>query len=300
MFDETQRFIQEQVASSQLNLLPPAYGSTRFFAAPIIGVASGNDPIFMRFKEVVAEEHLAPSEMWIRTGMAASKNLAAGLRIVSIILPYESRIREAGEKNETNMPPEIYCIARNLANPFIDFLLERTVNFFRKKGFQSTSGIRSPAFHVYSTMDPFRRYSNWSERHIAFAAGLGSFSLHEGLITDVGCNIRIGSVITDAPLEVTPRLNNEPYAYCPYYVDGTCGKCIAKCPAGAITENGHDKHKCYLYGKKVRNEMLGRPLRSLLQPSEIITSDGVRTAYSVGCALCQFGVPCTDRNPVST
>jgi epoxyqueuosine reductase QueG len=127
---------------------------------------------------------------------------------------------------------------------------------------------------------------------------LGSFSLHEGHITEVGCNVRFASVITDTPLEVTPRLHDEPYSKCLFYADGSCGECISKYPGEAISELGHDKHKCYLYGKVVKEEMLNRPLRNLLKPYKI-TEDGVaKVEYSVGCALCQFGVPCMDNIPV--
>jgi len=46
----------------------------------------------------------------------------------------------------------------------------------------------------------------------AFAAGLGTFSLHEAFISEAGCNIRLASVITDAPLEITPRKGDEPFS----------------------------------------------------------------------------------------
>jgi len=47
--------------------------------------------------------------------------------------------------------------------------------------------------------------SNWSERHAAFTAGLGTFSRNRSLITRLGAAGRFGSVITDAELEPTPR-----------------------------------------------------------------------------------------------
>jgi len=56
--------------------------------------------------------------------------------------------------------------------------------------------------------------STWSERHIAFAAGLGTFSLTRAVITSKGCNVRFASLVTNAPLEVTPRKNNDPTANC--------------------------------------------------------------------------------------
>jgi epoxyqueuosine reductase QueG len=123
--------------------------------------------------------------------------------------------------------------------------------------------------------------SNWSERHAAYAAGLGTFSLNDGLITIAGIAHRCGSVVTDLILPVEPR----PYAgvrdWCLYHARGSCGACIHRCPVGAISAAGHDKLSCrdYTYG--------------VLQPR-------LKDAYGVaiaGCGLCQTGVPCEVCNP---
>ncbi len=136
---------------------------------------------------------------------------------------------------------------------------------------------------------------------MAFAAGLGTFSLHEGFISEVGTNIRIASVTTDAPLEVTPRLSDEPYANCLHYSKDTCRKCVERCPADAITtEEGHDKLKCWTYGRLVEKEMTERIGEALLKRHYRNVNDTDTYSYPVGCAFCQFGVPCTARNPMST
>jgi epoxyqueuosine reductase QueG len=160
------------------------------------------------------------------------------------------------------------------------------------------AGMYSKAFRIIVTAEPERRYSVWSERHIAFAAGLGTFSLHEGFITDVGCNVRIGSVITDAPLEITPRLTDNPYGNCLYYAEGTCKECVDRCPAEAIGEEGHDKIKCRNYLETIQNVMQKR-LGSTLKPTRRKFQDGEKIAYPTGCAFCQFNVPCMDKNPVA-
>ena len=38
-----------------------------------------------------------------------------------------------------------------------------------------------------------------------------------------------------------------PYSNCLFYVGVNCNACIKRCPAGAITEQGHDKIKCQAY-----------------------------------------------------
>lgn len=293
---QVRQFVEELFASNQLNRLPENYGGGRIFDTPIIGVSRGDDPIFLKYKEVVGQEHLTPAEMWVQSGLPRDKNPAARLRIISIVFPYVNRIREES-KNEKDMPAEIYCIGRNFANAFMDDVLKGIVSFFQGQEFQATAGILSKAFQIIVKEDPFRIYSVWSERHIAFTAGLGTFSLHEGLITEVGCNVRLASVITDAPLEVTPRSNDEPYANCLHYAKEKCSKCAQRCPGAAISEKGHDKAKCRVYIKKIREEMTGR-LRSILKPHHRVIEGREEVSYPAGCAFCQFNVPCMERNPM--
>ena len=299
MNKQLQSFLDGVFASNELNRLPQEFGGERIFSAPLIGVSRGDDDIFVRLKEIIGPEHLTPSEMWIQSGLPEDADLAKRLRIVSIVFPYTSIIREEGEKNNEDMPPEIYCVARNFANHFMDAVLEQTEGYIRSKGYKAISGMKSSIFQILREKTPFSIYSNWSERHIAFAAGLGTFSLHEGLITEAGCNIRVASVMTDAPLEMTPRLSDEPYGNCLHYANGTCGECISKCPTAAITEEGHDKYKCSLNVRKVSQEMQTRPVKSLLKPQNRVINGETVVSYPVGCALCQFGVPCTKKNPVN-
>ena len=292
---EVQQFLTEMFASNPLNRLPKTNGGGRIFDAPVIGVSQGDDPIFLKYKDVVGPEHLTPTEMWRQSGLAADSHPPERLRILSIIFPYVDLIREKS-KSAKALPAEIYSVGRNFANALMDDVLVKTVAFFQDKGFQATSGMRSPAFQIIVKENPVQIYSVWSERHMAFAAGLGTFSLHEGFISELGCNIRVTSVVTDAPLAATPRKSDEPYGNCLFYTSGKCKKCAARCPADAITEQGHDKLKCYLQLKKIEGQMTGR-VKSTLKPHLRVIEGRQETSYPVGCAFCQFDVPCMERNP---
>ncbi|MDP2936420.1 MAG: epoxyqueuosine reductase, partial [Dehalococcoidia bacterium] len=71
-------------------------------------------------------------------------------------------------------------------------------------------------------------------------------------------------------------------ANCPFFTDGSCGACIQRCPAGAISAQGHDKIKC-------REEMYGVQKAWLEKPGYI--------GNYAGCGLCQTKVPCESRIP---
>jgi epoxyqueuosine reductase QueG len=283
-------FLADLFSKNELNRLPKSYTGDRIFSNPLIGVAKGDDPIFKKYKEIISSKHLTPNEMWNAAGLQYVKD--SNLRILSIACPFSNQIRAESMKARI-MPAEIYSIGRNYANEFKIDIMKNTIKLFQKEGFDATAGMLSNDFNIYPGF-----FSSWSERHIAFAAGLGTFSLHEGLISEVGCNIRLCSVITNAPLQVTPRKSDDPYTNCLYYINGTCRECEKKCPANAINENGHDKKKCRIYGRKIEAEMKKR-LGPILKPYLRRISGKMVKSYPVGCAFCQFGVPCMDSNPLA-
>lgn len=294
---QIQKFLEEQFIANGLNRLPEDYGGGPIFDLPLTGVSRGDDPIFNKFKEVVAPEHLTPAEMWLQSGFYNEDKIDAKLRILSVIFPFAKKVREES-KTAQKMPADIYAVARNHAGPFMNDVMQEAARFFQDRGYRAVVATQSKAFRTIEKPNPFRRYAVWSERHIAFAAGLGTFSLHEGLITDVGCNIRISSLITDAPLRLTPRKSDEPYGNCLYYAQGTCKECIDQCPADAITEEGHDKIKCSAYLKTIQKVKI-KSLGPILIPIVRQHLDGEKKTYPMGCAFCQFDVPCMDKNPVA-
>ncbi len=296
MNEQTQRFIEDLFAESKLNRLPENYDGGRIFAEPITGVSRGDDPIFQKFKAVVGPEHMTPAEMWVQSGLPDGDAPASHLRILSIIFPYVDRIREESKKAH-EFPVDIYRIGRNFANDFMSEVLERMVGFFQDNGFSAIAGTKSNVFTIITKLESQQIYSVWSERHVAFAAGLGTFSLHEGLITEKGCNIRVASVVTDAPLKVTPRKSDDPYANCLYYAKGKCRKCMERCPGDAITEAGHDKIKCYICLKSMEDEA-SEHLSDILKPLQRTIDGKQRTDFPTGCAFCQFNVPCMSKNPM--
>lgn len=155
------------------------------------------------------------------------------------------------------------------------------VKLLTEKGYLAVAPMLQPYFKIVQHDKEKNFYSNWSERHIAFAAGLGTFSLSDGFITERGIAHRCGSVVTDLVLPPSPRTTKNHYANCLFYINQKCRACIVRCPAGAITEKGHDKVKC--------NDYIKQDIGYLKQEYNV----GV-----AGCGLCQTKVPCEFRNLV--
>lgn len=117
---------------------------------------------------------------------------------------------------------------------------------------------------------------------MAYAAGLGTFSLTDALITSKGLAMRCGSVVTDLKLPPSPRTFSGPTANCCFLEQGTCGLCAVRCPVGAITAQGHDKVLCREQVEHVQASWLKK--------------EGYIGRYA-GCGLCMTGVPCEARIP---
>ncbi len=95
--------------------------------------------------------------------------------------------------------------------------------------------------------------------------------------------MRCGSVVARIAVPPSARPYTDHHAYCLFYFNGSCGKCIKRCPADAIAREGHDKEKCAAY------------VHDVSAPS-IRSRFGFDTS---GCGLCQTGVPCETEDPGS-
>jgi epoxyqueuosine reductase len=229
--------------------------SMRIYDEPLVGVAKVDDPLFEKLKEsgIVGPNHLSPKE-W----------LAGGTVVIAYFLPFTKRVREA---NRTmGLPVREWLYGRIEGEQFNVALRTFMVRWFLDASHDAVSPTLDGRFKVIN------RISNWSERHVAYIAGLGTFSLSCSLITKQGSAGRLGSLIVNADLETTPRYYQVKDENCT-----RCGACILRCPPLAITEGGKDHAVC--------SEYLDRVL--------------ARYRPRYGCGKCQTGVPCEDRIPKS-
>ncbi|MFW6054426.1 MAG: epoxyqueuosine reductase [Thermodesulfobacteriota bacterium] len=279
---ETAKWIEEEirefVSSSGENSLQSGRPEPAF-AEPLLGFARGDDPLFQDFKEHVGEFHWTPVEAF---GLAypGEEVRAHDLSVISWVLP-QTRETRKDNRRESRYPAERWARARIFGERFNVALREQVVRVLIQAGCQALSPMllsqwqrRDSKEHGFA--------STWSERHAAFAAGLGTFGLCAGLITPAGKAMRLGSVIARLRLEPSPRPYSDHRQYCLFYSQGTCGRCMDRCPIGAITRQGKDKNRC------VRH----------LRPG---TSEYVKANFGFdgyGCGLCQTGVPCESKIPV--
>ena len=165
----------------------------KYWEVPLVGFASGKDPLFKQYKKIIGKFHFTPQEIFDVT--FGKGNQGKELSVISWILPASEDIRRSNRK-ETRYPSLLWAHARDFGEKFNVKLRNHVVSFLRKKGFKAVAPMNSPYFKRLKS-PRVGIASNWSERHVAYVCGLGAFGLSDGLITPKGKAIRIGSIVTE-------------------------------------------------------------------------------------------------------
>ena len=115
--------------------------------------------------------------------------------MISWVLPITPATRISNRREE-RYPSRAWSQTRSYGEQFNASLRRHVIAYLESLGFQAVAPQLSPAWQELPDT-PVGIASTWSERHAAYAAGHGTFSLNDGLITPIGIGHRCGSVITD-------------------------------------------------------------------------------------------------------
>ncbi len=266
----------------------------------VIGYSAGADEHYGFWKEHIGEFHWSPAEAFalgmnaetLACGAAAAARpgegapgaagvSAADLTVISWAVSH-TEATKADNRAQTALPSERWARARIYGQSGNRALHRALVAALATRGHSAVAPALLPE-HGEKLSDGQGRSSNWSERHVAYTSGLGTFSLCGGLITPLGQAVRLGSVIVHAQIPVTERPYSGPFDYCLYFKGGGCTACADRCPVGSMDGEVRDKDAC------------GRHL-------EVTTAKFVQSEFGFkgyGCGLCQTGVPCESGIPVA-
>jgi epoxyqueuosine reductase len=250
LIDKIDTFLKE----TELNRFSANNKQFLLYGEPLVGIASADDPMFLKLKEdnVIGSHHFSPVE-WFPGAKS----------VISYFLPFTSEVRMSN-RIDKDCPSLEWLYGRiegeSLNNEVRKMLIK---NIASSGGTAFVPGF-NPEFKIIN------RRSSWSERHAAYIAGLGTFSLSKSLITEKGTAGRFGSIITDLELEATKRKYTELTEYC-----SNCGACIKRCPAQAIDDKSKNDELCSNFLDKMK----------------------IQFAPRYGCGKCQTKTPCESGIP---
>lgn len=270
------KVVADFIAHAPENSLQNA-AQEKAFGPPLVGFARGDDPLFEDFKEYVGPFFITPWELFAITFRDPGVR-PENLSVISYILP-QTEATKRDNRREDTFPAERWARARIFGEKVNEALRRHLVAALAEQGVRAVAPVLAPQFSRRISAK-FGFSSTWSERHAAYACGLGTFGLCDGLITPVGKAMRVGSVVAELRLPAAPRPYTDHHAYCLYYSHGICKKCIARCPAGAITPAGKDKQLC---------------MQHVIKTAAYVAEHFGFKGY--GCGLCQTGVPCESGIP---
>ena len=242
-------------------------GGLVLFGEPVFGVSSADDPLYAEYKKAraIGDRFMAPAE-W----------LPGAKSVLSFFLPFTDRVCVSNCGDPGTTSPE-WLHARIEGQAFLNGFALKIKEYFESRGIPACAPSLDERFGIVfeelPENDPEGLHVNsrWSERHAAYASGLGTFCLSKGLISSRGVAGRYGSVIVSEEIEPDERPYKGIYEYCI-----RCGACIARCPANAISlEHGKNQRLCHGWLEQSKK----------------------RYAPRYGCGKCQVGVPCEKEIP---
>ena len=282
--------IKEFIYTSPLNHLT-AFNNEPIVGEPIVAFANGNEQIFQDLKTIVDEFHLTPRE--ILEKHVGSKNWRFSpttnidhISVISWALPLTKETRRMERTAPLGGSPR-YNHSRWIGIRLYENLEKYVASLLEVLRINAVAPTQSKFFEI-KEMSGGWLVANWSEKHVAYASGLGTFGLNGLVITSLGCAVYLGSVVCDIELAPTQRHPSH-MGNCTFYQDGSCRQCIEHCPGSAINQQGRSNIKCL---KNLRDEQWIK-VKNLGLDKDLV-------GPAPSCGQCSIGVPCEEKIPPST
>lgn len=243
------------------------------WGAALLGYADACHPDMAALRRVVHPNHRLPWEV-----------LPSATVVLVYFLPIQSDIARSNIGEGLASPR--WAQTYELTNALFEELNAVLIREIAQWGYKAVLPAEATAFN------PAILKGQWSQRHLARLAGLGSFGLNNMLITRRGCCGRISSLVTDLPVSPDAPETGEA---CLYKRDGSCAVCavcVRRCPSGALTKTAYDRFRCYQVCRQNASVYTQFGNSYAATPGGAIQNSG-----SEVCGKCVVGLPCTSRRP---
>ncbi len=225
---------------------------------PVVKFADADDPLFKELKNVVRPTHALPKEI-----------LKDAQTVIAYFIPFAKSIANSNIEGKYS--------SKKWARAYLETnqLISNLNNYLKKE--LANDNYQVSSIPATNNFDKKSLMSDWSHRHVAYVAGLGSFGINNMLITEKGCAGRVGTLITDVKIKPDQRDNKES---CLNKAGMNCSKCIERCVNGALNIDSFNRFKCY----------------DLLLENDSFHDD---LALTDVCGKCNVDLPCSFNDPVS-
>ena len=197
--------------------------------------------------------------------------------VLCCFIPFTKKVALSNKSTDQLASAE-WAQAYEITNGMFPALSNIVIELLKKHGY---NGLTAPEAVVF---DNKILKSNWSHRHFAYAAGIGTFGLNNMLITKAGCCGRLTTIVTNLDVEPGKPMEME---QCLYKQKGVCGVCVEHCPAHALTYDCYDRKKCYDMCRE-------NAMKHTEYGSSYLNSEGAEnTMGSEVCGKCVTYAPCT-------
>jgi epoxyqueuosine reductase QueG len=263
LYKQSEKFVNDSLYNyiNKDMALSPQCANMKIFDAPLFAFGDPADDLFIKYKssKIIGEHFLRPLE-W----------LANAKTVISFFLPYTDVIKSANS-TDFKWPADEWLHGRYEGQILVNELSLFIQNKLIRAGYDSVAPSSDQRFMLTYNENNTTYKANWSERHVAYVCGLGTFGLSKGIITRKGTCGRLGSILTESDFLKNSRPYSDVFEYCTM-----CSACIPNCPPNAISlENGKDSKLCSKFLDDIRKKCTPR----------------------YGCGKCQVNVPCMSEIP---
>ncbi|MBP2654723.1 MAG: epoxyqueuosine reductase [Firmicutes bacterium] len=227
MNQDRTKAVKEKIKSEIYDFVKKYEGQddiTTKWGTPLVGFANANHPFILNLKKLITPTHVMPADVLLDASI-----------VLAYFIPFTTELAKTNT-SASRLASAEWALAYEETNAMFGHLNSHIIEYLSNLGYKAAIAREAATFSTQKLI------SNWSHRHFAYAAGLGTFGINNMLITRSGCCGRFYTIVTNLDIAADEPMKEE---LCLYKKNGSCRICIKNCLVGALSESGYERKICY-------------------------------------------------------